>query len=48
MTASPPVAETRRALVDLHQELVRSGLLAWTSGNVSSRARLDDQEVFVI
>jgi L-ribulose-5-phosphate 4-epimerase len=42
------VAEARLALVDLHQELVRSGLVAWTSGNVSSRAHRDGQDVFVI
>jgi L-ribulose-5-phosphate 4-epimerase len=48
MKANPTVADARLALVDLHQELVRSGLVAWTSGNVSARARLDDQEVFVI
>jgi L-ribulose-5-phosphate 4-epimerase len=47
MSPSPSVADARVALVDLHQELVRSGLVAWTAGNVSSRARLDEQEVFV-
>ena len=31
------VAETRAEVCALHAELVRSGLVAWTSGNVSAR-----------
>ena len=36
----------RRAVCDLHAELVRYGLVAWTSGNVS--ARVPGTELFVI
>jgi L-ribulose-5-phosphate 4-epimerase len=31
------VDRTRRTVADLHSELVRNGLVAWTSGNVSAR-----------
>ena len=40
------VAETRRAVAELHQELVRHQLVAWTSGNVS--ARVPGEELVVI
>jgi L-ribulose-5-phosphate 4-epimerase len=33
----PDLADLRRELCDLHAELVRSGLVAWTSGNLSAR-----------
>ena len=35
--AADEVARTRRTVADLHAELVRNGLVAWTSGNVSAR-----------
>jgi L-ribulose-5-phosphate 4-epimerase len=31
------IGRTRRTVADLHAELVRNGLVAWTSGNVSAR-----------
>ncbi|MFI5081344.1 MAG: class II aldolase/adducin family protein, partial [Streptosporangiales bacterium] len=31
------VSRTRLAVAELHAELVRNGLVAWTSGNVSAR-----------
>jgi L-ribulose-5-phosphate 4-epimerase len=34
---SDAVARTREAVAGLHAELVRNGLVAWTSGNVSAR-----------
>lgn len=41
MTLDAPVVEAvralRRTVADLHAELVRYGLVAWTSGNVSAR-----------
>jgi L-ribulose-5-phosphate 4-epimerase len=40
------VTELRRTVAELHGELVRSGLVAWTSGNVS--ARVPGQELVVI
>ncbi len=40
------VAETRRSVAELHQELVRHQLVAWTSGNVS--ARVPGEELVVI
>jgi L-ribulose-5-phosphate 4-epimerase len=40
------VAELRRAVSDLHAELPRNGLVAWTSGNVS--ARVPGTELMVI
>ena len=33
----PDLAELRRAVSDLHAELAAAGLVAWTSGNVSTR-----------
>jgi len=40
-TPGPPAADavgrTRHAVAELHAELVRNGLVAWTSGNVSAR-----------
>jgi L-ribulose-5-phosphate 4-epimerase len=35
--AAEPVAELREIVSDLHAELPRNGLVAWTSGNVSAR-----------
>ena len=35
--AADGVAHTRRTVADLHAELMRNGLVAWTSGNVSAR-----------
>ena len=40
------VAEVRRAVTELHQELVRNQLVAWTSGNLS--ARVPGEELVVI
>jgi L-ribulose-5-phosphate 4-epimerase len=37
MTTSELVAELREIVSDLHAELPRNGLVAWTSGNVSAR-----------
>jgi L-ribulose-5-phosphate 4-epimerase len=45
---TPTVAEAREQLVDLHRELVRYQLVAWTAGNVSARARHEDRDVLVI
>ena len=42
------VDEARTQLVDLHRELVRYGLVVWTAGNVSARARRDGEDVLVI
>ena len=36
------VADVRRAVNELHQELVRNRLVAWTSGNVSARVPGED------
>lgn len=36
------IAKTREVLVDLHQELVRYGLVVWTGGNVSQRITFGD------
>ena len=36
------IQETQELLVELHQELVRYELVAWTSGNVSQRITFDD------
>ena len=41
-TKNQLIAKTRELLVDLHQELVRYELVAWTSGNVSQRMKFDD------
>jgi L-ribulose-5-phosphate 4-epimerase len=38
--------ELRRAVTELHGELVRNGLVAWTAGNVS--ARVPGEELLVI
>jgi L-ribulose-5-phosphate 4-epimerase len=40
------VDEVRRELAALHAELVRTGLVAWTQGNVS--ARVPGEDLFVI
>jgi L-ribulose-5-phosphate 4-epimerase len=40
------LGEIRKALADLHAELVASGLVAWTSGNIS--ARVPGAELMVI
>jgi L-ribulose-5-phosphate 4-epimerase len=44
----PTVEEARAQLAELHQELVRNGLVAWTAGNVSARATNDGHDVMVI
>jgi len=36
---TPDVAALRRTVCDLHAELPRNGLVAWTSGNLSARVR---------
>lgn len=46
MTASAAVAELRSRVAALHTELVRYGLVAWTSGNVSGR--VPGEKLFVI
>jgi L-ribulose-5-phosphate 4-epimerase len=43
---SAPLDEVRRTVSDLHQELVRNRLVAWTSGNIS--ARVPGKELVVI
>lgn len=48
LSTLPDVAAAREQLVTLHAELVRYGLVAWTAGNVSARARDGEREVFVI
>jgi L-ribulose-5-phosphate 4-epimerase len=40
------IAALRREVCDLHAELVRNGLVAWTSGNLS--ARVPGEELMVI
>ena len=45
MTAAA-VSELRRTVADLHRELTRYGLVAWTAGNVS--ARVPDADLMVI
>jgi L-ribulose-5-phosphate 4-epimerase len=40
------LADLRREVCDLHAELPRNGLVAWTSGNLS--ARVPDEELMVI
>jgi L-ribulose-5-phosphate 4-epimerase len=40
------IADVRKTVADLHRELTRNGLVAWTSGNIS--ARVPDQELIVI
>jgi L-ribulose-5-phosphate 4-epimerase len=46
VTASAVVAELRSRVAALHTELVRYGLVAWTSGNVSGR--VPGEKLFVI
>jgi L-ribulose-5-phosphate 4-epimerase len=46
VTASAAVAELRGRVAALHNELVRYGLVAWTSGNVSGR--VPGEKLFVI
>ncbi|MFD9125449.1 L-ribulose-5-phosphate 4-epimerase [Kitasatospora sp. NPDC059571] len=43
---STPIDLLRRQVSDLHQELVRYGLVVWTAGNVS--ARVPGEDLFVI
>src|ERR1035441_2848104 len=43
---SAEITALRETVCALHAELVRNGLVAWTSGNVS--ARLADSELMVI
>jgi L-ribulose-5-phosphate 4-epimerase len=38
----PDVAELRRQVCELHAELTRNGLVAWTSGNLSARVPGED------
>jgi L-ribulose-5-phosphate 4-epimerase len=40
------IAESRRLVADLHGELTRNGLVAWTTGNVSGR--VPGHDLFVI
>jgi len=47
-TALPTVEQARHQLVEMHQELVRYNLVAWTAGNVSARARGPEGDVMVI
>ena len=47
-TVSVTVDEARVQLAELHQELVRYQLVAWTAGNVSARAQGPDGDVMVI
>jgi L-ribulose-5-phosphate 4-epimerase len=46
LRVADPIAELRREVCILHAELVRNGLVAWTSGNLS--ARVPDEELMVI
>jgi L-ribulose-5-phosphate 4-epimerase len=46
LSAASTIAELRASVAELHRELVRSGLVAWTSGNIS--ARVPERELFVI
>jgi len=46
VTASAAVAELRGQVAALHTELVRYGLVAWTSGNISGR--VPGEKLFVI
>ncbi|MFD3804440.1 L-ribulose-5-phosphate 4-epimerase [Streptomyces sp. NPDC058611] len=39
---TPPIEQLRREVSDLHQELVRYGLVVWTAGNVSARVPGED------
>jgi len=40
------IADVRKTVADLHRELTRNGLVAWTSGNIS--ARVPDHDLIVI
>src|SRR5579863_3692572 len=40
------IADLRRTVAELHGELVRNGLVAWTSGNIS--ARVPERDLIVI
>jgi len=44
--SSATLADVRRTVCDLHSELTRYGLVAWTAGNVS--ARVPGQDLLVI
>jgi L-ribulose-5-phosphate 4-epimerase len=46
MSGRSAIAEVRRTVAELHQELVRNGLVAWTSGNIS--ARVPGRDLIVI
>jgi L-ribulose-5-phosphate 4-epimerase len=46
LRVADPIAELRREVCILHAELLRNGLVAWTSGNLS--ARVPDEELMVI
>ena len=46
MTRADAIRQTREQVVALHAELVRSGLVVWTGGNVSGR--VPGEELFVI
>lgn len=46
MSREDAVAQTRAEVAALHAELVRSGLVVWTGGNVSGR--VPGEELFVI
>jgi L-ribulose-5-phosphate 4-epimerase len=45
---TPTIEQARHDLVALHRELVRYGLVVWTAGNVSARARGRAGDVLVI
>lgn len=45
-TLMDDIARTRKEVSDLHQELVRYGLVVWTGGNVSGR--VPGKDLFVI
>jgi L-ribulose-5-phosphate 4-epimerase len=45
-SAMSAVADVRRSVAELHGELTRNGLVAWTSGNIS--ARVPGQDLIVI
>lgn len=46
MTTGDIMGKLRKELCDLHRELVRYALVAWTAGNVS--ARVPGREQFLI
>jgi L-ribulose-5-phosphate 4-epimerase len=45
---TPTIEQVRHDLVALHRDLVRYGLVVWTGGNVSARARGRHGDVLVI